>query len=139
MPRAVSIACESSSISVNESTSNENQEMIGNGSNDGRATVSLYHGRPRRRVNDPARDISIQVLEKFSLVTKFARETTSQLFGDQSNGHSAYDGSFDETSSNHHKKSSSVGNNVPDESPVPSDPLEVILPIYRCYFHCMKS
>ena len=36
----------------------------------------------QRRVHDPARDISIQVLEKFSLVTKFARDTTAQLFGE---------------------------------------------------------
>ncbi|KAH7444094.1 hypothetical protein KP509_02G064400 [Ceratopteris richardii] len=36
----------------------------------------------QRRVRDPARDVSIQVLEKFSLVTKFARDTTAQLFGE---------------------------------------------------------
>eukprot|EP00249_Psilotum_nudum_P016251 c25747_g1_i3 orf=143-2287(+) len=36
----------------------------------------------RGRSRDPARDISINVLEKFSLVTKFARETTAQLFGE---------------------------------------------------------
>jgi hypothetical protein len=37
----------------------------------------------QRRVHDPAHDISIQVLEKFSLVTKFARDTTAQLFGER--------------------------------------------------------
>ncbi|KAI4376679.1 hypothetical protein MLD38_014415 [Melastoma candidum] len=37
-------------------------------------------GGSRPKVHDPARDLSIQVLEKFSLVTRFARETTSQLF-----------------------------------------------------------
>ncbi|MCO5568726.1 hypothetical protein L7F22_022425 [Adiantum nelumboides] len=36
----------------------------------------------QRRARDPARDVSIQVLEKFSLVTKFARDTTAQLFGE---------------------------------------------------------
>lgn len=36
----------------------------------------------QRRIQDPARDLSIQVLEKFSLVTKFARDTTAQLFGE---------------------------------------------------------
>lgn len=36
----------------------------------------------QRRTRDPARDLSIQVLEKFSLVTKFARDTTAQLFGE---------------------------------------------------------
>ncbi|KAG6551031.1 hypothetical protein Mapa_007264 [Marchantia paleacea] len=35
-----------------------------------------------RKTKDPARDISMHVLEKFSLVTKFARETTAQLFGE---------------------------------------------------------
>ncbi|XP_068641646.1 uncharacterized protein [Aristolochia californica] len=39
-------------------------------------------GHSRQKVHDPARDISIQVLEKFSLVTKFARDTTSHLFGE---------------------------------------------------------
>ncbi|KAL2619860.1 hypothetical protein R1flu_000065 [Riccia fluitans] len=34
----------------------------------------------RRR--DQARDLSMNVLEKFSLVTKFARETTAQIFGE---------------------------------------------------------
>ncbi|KAG9450629.1 hypothetical protein H6P81_010594 [Aristolochia fimbriata] len=42
-------------------------------------------GHARLRVHDPARDISIQVLEKFSLVTKFARDTTSHLFGEVHN------------------------------------------------------
>ncbi|CAM6103717.1 unnamed protein product [Calypogeia fissa] len=37
-----------------------------------------------RNQKDPARDISLQVLEKFSLVTKFARDTTAQLFGGES-------------------------------------------------------
>ncbi|XP_054821708.1 uncharacterized protein LOC129320330 [Prosopis cineraria] len=124
MPRAVSIACEPSNISANESTLNENQERIDSGASDGHAAVSQYHGRSRHRVNDPARDISIQVLEKFSLVTKFARETTSQLFSDQSNGFGAIERSFDETPFDHHNKSSSIGEKIPDESPVPSDPLE---------------
>ncbi|XP_054795625.1 uncharacterized protein LOC129301086 [Prosopis cineraria] len=124
MPRAVSIACEPSNISANESTLNENQERTDSGASDGHAAVSQYHGRSRHRVNDPARDISIQVLEKFSLVTKFARETTSQLFSDQSNGFGAIERSFDETPFDHHNKSSSIGEKIPDESPVPSDPLE---------------
>lgn len=36
-------------------------------------------GRMRQRAHDPAHDLSIQVLEKFSLVTKFARDTTSHF------------------------------------------------------------
>eukprot|EP00252_Welwitschia_mirabilis_P020499 TRINITY_DN5046_c0_g1_i3.p1 TRINITY_DN5046_c0_g1~~TRINITY_DN5046_c0_g1_i3.p1 ORF type:complete len:672 (+),score=142.29 TRINITY_DN5046_c0_g1_i3:181-2196(+) len=44
--------------------------------------VSSESGSTRERTRDPARDISIHVLEKFSLVTKFARDTTAQLFGE---------------------------------------------------------
>ncbi|KAG6478325.1 hypothetical protein ZIOFF_061761 [Zingiber officinale] len=54
------------------------------------SAISEYRGRPKKS-HDPARDISIQVMEKFSLVTKFARETTSHLFrenhGDLLNTH----------------------------------------------------
>uniref|UniRef100_A0A0C9RV14 TBC1 domain family member 15 n=1 Tax=Wollemia nobilis TaxID=56998 RepID=A0A0C9RV14_9CONI len=39
-------------------------------------------GDNHERLRDPARDISIHVLEKFSLVTKLARETTAHLFGE---------------------------------------------------------
>ncbi|CAN1190033.1 TBC1 domain family member 15 [Linum perenne] len=45
----------------------------------------------RQRGHDPGRDLSIQLLEKFSLVTKFARETKTQLFRENSNGSSAPD------------------------------------------------
>lgn len=48
--------------------------------NEERKTISERH--QQRRPRDPARDVSIQVLEKFSLVTKFARDTTAQLFGE---------------------------------------------------------
>ncbi|KAJ8426335.1 hypothetical protein Cgig2_024137 [Carnegiea gigantea] len=41
---------------------------------------SEFIERPKYKANDPARDLSIQLLEKFSLVTTFARETTLQLF-----------------------------------------------------------
>lgn len=41
--------------------------------------TSLYRPQQRR---DPSRDISINVLEKFSMVTKFARDTTAHLFGE---------------------------------------------------------
>jgi hypothetical protein len=77
-------------MSVDESTLNENQERNDSSVNNGSVSVPQFHGRPRHKVHDPARDLSIQVLEKFSLVTKFARETTSQLFREnQTNGYSA--------------------------------------------------
>ncbi|KAI4377334.1 hypothetical protein MLD38_014979 [Melastoma candidum] len=49
------------------------------------ASLSLQNSRLRPKVHDPARDLSIQVLGKFSLVTRFARETTSQLFRESLN------------------------------------------------------
>ncbi|TVU28212.1 hypothetical protein EJB05_19721 [Eragrostis curvula] len=53
------------------------------------ASMSQSASRQKHRSNDPGRDLSIQVLEKFSLVTKFARDTTSSLFRDNS-GANAY-------------------------------------------------
>ncbi|KAH9532856.1 hypothetical protein CY35_18G021400 [Sphagnum magellanicum] len=44
--------------------------------------MGLSEHRQRKNSRDPARDLSIQVLEKFSMVTKFARETKAQLFGE---------------------------------------------------------
>ncbi|KAL5065146.1 hypothetical protein RYX36_026883 [Vicia faba] len=87
LPRAVPLAHGPSNISVDESTLNENEERNDNGVNNGSVSVPQFHRRPRHKAHDPARDLSIQVLEKFSLVTKFARETTSQLFREnQTNG-----------------------------------------------------
>ncbi|XP_078437533.1 rabGAP/TBC domain-containing protein [Wolffia australiana] len=83
---------------------------------------SEYSGRNRHKLHDPARDISIQVLEKFSLVTKFARETTSQLFREnQSNG-----ASFHEKRPLENKYASILAETekVPS-APVAPDPLEI--------------
>ncbi|CAL5377650.1 unnamed protein product [Camellia sinensis] len=44
------------------------------------AVIYKNNGRRMQKVQDPARDLSMQVLEKFSRVTRFARETTSQIF-----------------------------------------------------------
>ncbi len=44
--------------------------------------MGLSEHRQHKNSRDPARDISIQVLEKFSMVTKFARETKAHLFGE---------------------------------------------------------
>ncbi|KAI4379485.1 hypothetical protein MLD38_005775 [Melastoma candidum] len=83
LPMAVSLGNGSpTSIAGSTSHSNENQTIdVGNVSGDA-SSLSLYNGRPRSKVHDPARDLSIQVLEKFSRVTRFARETTSQLFSE---------------------------------------------------------
>jgi len=51
------------------------------------SSMSQYSSKQKHKSNDPGRDLSIQVLEKFSLVTKFARDTTSSLFRDNSAAH----------------------------------------------------
>lgn len=88
LPRAVSLASvPSTPVLARDSTSHENLERTEVGVSDGSVSIPQYKGRRRQKFHDPARDISIQVLEKFSLVTKFARETTSQLFREtHSNG-----------------------------------------------------
>ncbi|KAK8471235.1 hypothetical protein PHAVU_003G167800 [Phaseolus vulgaris] len=115
LPRAVPLACGPSNMSVDESILNENQERADNDVNNGSSSVTHFHGRPRQKV-DPARDISIQVLEKFSLVTKFARETTSQLFREnQINGFSERRTPI-QTNIDHPRRSSHVEEKTSDES-----------------------
>ncbi|KAB2024051.1 hypothetical protein ES319_D06G061100v1 [Gossypium barbadense] len=121
LPRAVSIASvPSTPVSVGESSSQQNEERT-----DVSASVPQYNGRQRQKGHDPARDISIQVLEKFSLVTKFARETTSQLFRET---HSNGFGPLERRNSNqsaldYSHKSSEYKEDVPVQSPVDPDPL----------------
>ncbi|XP_027329722.1 TBC1 domain family member 15 [Abrus precatorius] len=126
LPRAVPLTSGPSNMSVDGSILNENQERADSGVDNGSLSVPQFHGRPRNKVHDPARDLSIQVLEKFSLVTKFARETTSQLFGEnQSNGFSASERrTHIQTSLDHPKKSSNVADGILDESPVVLDSQE---------------
>ncbi|KAK4854105.1 hypothetical protein QYF36_018939 [Acer negundo] len=124
LPRLVSVASgPSTPISVGESPLKENQERI-NGYES--SSISQYNGRQRQKVHDPTRDISIQVLEKFSLVTKFARETTSQLFRDgHSNGFGTFEKMFDsQPAQDDLHKASNNAEKVTDEIPVASDPLE---------------
>ncbi|XVE98364.1 hypothetical protein REPUB_Repub03eG0100000 [Reevesia pubescens] len=127
LPRAVSIASAPSTlVSVGESTGHENEERTDVGVRDGSASIPQYYGRQRQKVNDPARDISIQVLEKFSLVTKFARETTSQLFRET---HGNGFGPFERRNNNqsaldYSHKPSDDAVEAPVQSPVAPDPLE---------------
>lgn len=63
------------SIQNTADTSNQNyQDKIYGGLKNG--------GGQHERLRDPAREILIHGLEKFSMVTKFARETTAQIFGE---------------------------------------------------------
>lgn len=129
LPGAVAVASGlSSSPTVGESLSISNEDRTDGGSFDGSVSHVLQNGRRRQKVQDPARDLSIQVLEKFSLVTRFARETTSQIFGEiHSDGYGDSERrAHNQTPQNY--SSSEVANDVekvPDEVPVASDPLEV--------------
>ncbi|KAK6783828.1 hypothetical protein RDI58_017282 [Solanum bulbocastanum] len=75
LPRAISVAnSPTSSIAPSESSfSRTDSETI-----DKNSAFIQQNGRQRQNHNDP-RHLSIQVLEKFSLVTRFARETKSQF------------------------------------------------------------
>ncbi|XP_039024321.1 TBC1 domain family member 17-like isoform X1 [Hibiscus syriacus] len=125
LPGAVSIACvPSTSVLGGESASHENGE---------RDHVAIFDGSPstrhdrreRQKVHGPARDISIQVLEKFSLVTKFARETTSQLLWEsQNNSFSLFERiNLNQSVLDSSKKPHNDALEV--YIPVPSDPFEL--------------
>ncbi|XP_021808974.1 TBC1 domain family member 15 [Prunus avium] len=127
LPRALSVASgQSTSVSVGETSSDENQERTSGDVYEGSISSSQYNERQRQRVHDPARDLSIHVLEKFSLVTKFARETTSQLFRDNhSNGYGAIERrSNNQSPIDYPQKASNDSNKVSDKTPVPPDSLE---------------
>ncbi|KAH6818459.1 RabGAP/TBC domain-containing protein [Perilla frutescens var. frutescens] len=91
------------------------------------SNIFQQNGR-RQRHHDPARDISIQVLEKFSLVTRFARETTSQLFRESHlDSFAPNEGWKDGPSSPsyHHETTANDSSRVPDEVSVAADPVEI--------------
>ena len=114
--------------SAGESPSYENQERVDGNIYSESSSISQNVGRQRHKVNDPSRDLSIQVLEKFSLVTKFARETTSQLFRENhGNGFDAIERkSYSQSSlDSHPHKTPKDKKEVSTGSPVPSDPQEV--------------
>lgn len=124
LSRAVSVAG-SASFSV---AASESQFSGADGeASDRTSAYAEQSGRPRQKHNDPARDLSINVLEKFSLVTRFAREATSQLF------HETYSDSFisnerkknDQSRLDYPHTTSDVAQNVLEAVPIPSDPVEV--------------
>ncbi|MBA0672471.1 hypothetical protein Goklo_023857 [Gossypium klotzschianum] len=127
LPRAVSIPSMPSTPGLaRESTSHENQERTDVGVSDVSASIPQYNGRRRQKFHDPARDISIQVLEKFSFVTKFARETTSQLFREShSNGFRPLERRKSNQSDDYSHKPSDDAEGVAVQSPVAPDPVEV--------------
>lgn len=128
MPRAVPAASDlSTSIVVGEPPSDDALDRSSGGICDG--SRSQYNGRQRQKNQDPARDLSIQVLEKFSLVTKFARETTSQIFREiNSDGYGAIERKrHDQSPDDYLQKESAIAEKVPIQAEVATDPLEVTI------------
>ncbi|XP_060172050.1 uncharacterized protein LOC132603146 isoform X1 [Lycium barbarum] len=75
LPGVISVANSlTSSVAPSESSPNRTDDEA----LDKNSTRIQQNGRQRQKINDP-RHLSIQVLEKFSLVTRIARETKSQL------------------------------------------------------------
>ncbi|KAH9614995.1 hypothetical protein KSS87_001488 [Heliosperma pusillum] len=132
LPGVITIATPSANASAAVSPTAENQNKAGE-SQYAANLISENRSRQKQKGNDPARDLSIQVLEKFSLVTKFARDTTSQLFGENS-GENFFLNDVKKPSHSQSlpdlrsKISSSELEKVADEvpvHPVPADPMEL--------------
>ncbi|KAL7097059.1 hypothetical protein ACP275_10G119000 [Erythranthe tilingii] len=124
LPRAVPVA-NVSSIAADHSPSSADIER----SESDKSSASFHqNSRQRQKNHDPARDLSIQVLEKFSLVTRFARETTSQLFRESHliDGFNPNEGKKhgQSSASYNHSQSAIDYPKVHDEVSVPSDPVE---------------
>ncbi|KAI0504514.1 hypothetical protein KFK09_015466 [Dendrobium nobile] len=81
LPRVLSVANGAtlhhspSAVSAIDNSKRENGIASG-----GVSTASKHSGKKKYKVPDPAHDLSVQVLEKFSLVTKLARDATTQIF-----------------------------------------------------------
>ncbi|KAL8223149.1 hypothetical protein R6Q57_020548 [Mikania cordata] len=109
------------------SPSEGNMENTHTSENDSWGSIQ-QNNKLRERSHDPARDISLQVLEKFSLVTRFARETTSQLFRENLvDIHGPNEKRRTNWASKDHQTQETAANDVeitPKKVSVPSDPLE---------------
>ncbi|KAG0480040.1 hypothetical protein HPP92_010898 [Vanilla planifolia] len=86
LPRVLSVANTASMHNSPTLVSSFDDSMIENGVCSS-GTPSEYKGRRKHKAHDTTHDLSIQVLEKFSLVTKFAREATTQLFREFQDSH----------------------------------------------------
>ncbi|KAI3805395.1 hypothetical protein L1987_27741 [Smallanthus sonchifolius] len=125
LPR--SLANRTPSSSFPDSPSEGNLENKHTSEDDSSGSIQ-QNNKQRQKNHDPARDISIQVLEKFSLVTRFARETTSQLFRESLvDVHGPNEKRRTNWASKDHQTQETAANDVEIASkkvPVPSDPLE---------------
>lgn len=145
LPSSLPVASGQSVYPLDGGSSNENQGRtsadIGN-----RVSSVIQSGLRKQKSHDPTRDLSIHLLEKFSLVTKFARDTTTQLFS-ENNGFGTVDKrwnnqpvhSYPEKLSNiaeekHNEIRHSYSENdllkdeeISNDIDVPADPLEVMI------------
>ncbi|KAI3754365.1 hypothetical protein L1987_54147 [Smallanthus sonchifolius] len=125
LPR--SLANRTPSSSFPDSPSEGNLENKHTSEDDSSGSIQ-QNNKQRQKNHDPARDISIQVLEKFSLVTRFAREATSQIFRESLvDVHGPNEKRRTNWASKDHQTQEAAANDVeivPKKVPVPSDPLE---------------
>ncbi|KAK1437462.1 hypothetical protein QVD17_03253 [Tagetes erecta] len=125
LPRSLANRTPASSFPDSPSEGNLENNHISEDDNSG----SIQQNNNQRQKNhDPARDISIQVLEKFSLVTRFARETTSQLFRESLDVPGSNEKRRTNWASKDHPTQATTANDVevaPKKVPVPPDPLEL--------------
>lgn len=128
LPRSLANGTRSSSFTGSPSDGNSERDDNVASESDHSSSIQ-QNNRQRQKNHDPARDISIQVLEKFSLVTRFARETTSQLFRESlADGHGPSERRRNNWASKDHQPQEWASNDVdiaPKIVPVASDPLEV--------------
>ena len=94
---------------------------------EGPSSMYEYGSKQKHKSNDPGREISFQVLEKFSLVTKFARETTSSLFRENhSSGSPAYGRQKQHDVLDNRESAKYKDQQImPDNASLPSDSVEV--------------
>ncbi|CAH2070218.1 unnamed protein product [Thlaspi arvense] len=86
LPSSLPVASGQSTYPLDGGSSSDSQGRTSAGVDN---RVSQYVSR-KQKSHDPTRDLSIHLLEKFSLVTKFARDTTTQLFS-ENNGFGSVD------------------------------------------------
>jgi TBC1 domain family member 15 len=97
-----------------------------NGSVQNSSSFSVHSSRPTNK--NKQGDLSMQVLEKFSLVTRFARETTSSLFRENHGNQYPYDKFLDKHKSTLNNKDESKHEEdvtSHESNPVVSDVSEV--------------
>ncbi|ESQ43258.1 hypothetical protein EUTSA_v10012867mg [Eutrema salsugineum] len=143
LPSSLPVASGQSTYPSDGGSSNDNNQGRTSAGVDNRVSRFSQYGPRKHKNHDPTRDLSIHLLEKFSLVTKFARETTTQLFS-ENNGFGSVDKRWNnQPVHNYDEKLSNIAEEKDHEGPhsypekdhlndeeipitvdVPADPLE---------------